>query len=122
MLQPHSTQGDSTVTPRRNSRLATCALPLALAIIGALLSPLAALAGSGDWLQLADESATRISAAASIGVNDPEEKDLASGDVDKDGDTDLIVVRKIPFSVPGGRRNVLFMNENGVMTDRTTTL
>lgn len=108
------------MTPRRNPRLAPRALPLA--IIGALLSPLAALAGSGDWLQLADESATRISAAASIGISDPEEKDLASGDVDKDGDTDLVVVRKIPFSVPGGRRNVLFMNENGVMTDRTTTL
>ncbi|MEM7350410.1 MAG: VCBS repeat-containing protein, partial [Acidobacteriota bacterium] len=57
-----------------------------------------------------------------VGLNDDQEKDLISGDIDKDGDTDLIVARKVPFSTPGGRPNVLFMNEDGIMTDRTASL
>lgn len=94
----------------------------ALVLAGALLLPHAARAGSNDWVEFTDASATRISAAASVGLSDVEEKDMTSGDVDKDGDTDLVVVRKLPFSNPGPRRNVLFMNENGVMTDRSATL
>ena len=85
-----------------------------------LLAPRAAVAG--DWVTFVDETTSRISADPSVGVNDIREKDLISGDVDKDGDADLIVVRKIPFTNPGGFRNVLFMNEDGVMTDRTSTL
>lgn len=90
-------------------------------LLGSLsLAPRPALAG--DWVNFVDETSTRISSDPSVGVSDIREKDMAVGDVDQDGDTDLVVVRKIPFTNPGGFRNVLFMNENGVMTDRSATL
>ena len=100
----------------------SAALPSAFALLLAagLILPGAALAG--DWVTFVDETSTRIVSDPEVGINDIREKDITSGDVDKDGDTDLIVVRKIPFTNPGGFRNVLFMNENGVMTDRTATL
>lgn len=77
---------------------------------------------AGDWLEFADETATRLVADAGVGTADTEEKDLIAGDVDRDGDIDMLIARKVPFSTAGGRANVLFMNEGGVMTDRTATL
>lgn len=76
----------------------------------------------GDWVNFTDETSTRIVAAPELAVTDTEEKDFAIGDLDRDGDIDLVVVRKLPFTNVGPRRNVLFMNEGGVMTDRTNTL
>jgi hypothetical protein len=114
------------MTPRQGYPLfrqgLAVALPLAWTLLlgGSILAPRAA--AGGDWVTFIDETSTRIVADPSVGVSDVEEKDLVVGDVDQDGDDDLIVVRKLPFSVAGPRRNVLFMNENGVMTDRTDTL
>jgi hypothetical protein len=114
------------VTLRRSCPLDPGSLAAALPLAGALLlaawlaAPRAAVAG--DWVSFVDETASRIAADPGVGVSDVQEKDFTSGDVDKDGDTDLIVVRKTPFTNPGGFRNVLFMNEHGVMTDRTSTL
>lgn len=104
-------------------RALALALPLSCALFagGLLLTPGVALAG-GDWITYVDETSTRLVADPSVGVSDIREKDITSGDVDQDGDTDVIVVRKIPFTNGGGFRNVLFMNEGGVMTDRTATL
>ncbi len=105
--------------PRSASRVSRLALLLLLLLT--LWPALPAQAGS-DWVEYTDASATRISAAAAIGVADTEEKDLVLGDFDRDGDTDLVILRKLPFSNPGPRRGVLFMNESGVMVDRTNSL
>jgi hypothetical protein len=74
-----------------------------------------------QWVEYTKDQ-SRIVADPGLGVLDPEEKDYAVGDFNRDGWTDLLVVRKEPFTTPGKRRGVLFMNENGVLTDRTSTL
>jgi len=77
-------------------------------------------AANADWVNFVNESAGRIVSAAGLGISDPEEKDMAYADLDGDGDVDLIVVRKLPFTNGTGKRNVLFMNEGGILVDRTT--
>ncbi|MCP3904838.1 MAG: VCBS repeat-containing protein [Planctomycetes bacterium] len=74
---------------------------------------------AGAWVQYVDETATRLVADPAVGADDVEEKDFAWGDVDGDGDVDLVIVRKQPFTSSGGRSNVLLLNENGVLVDRT---
>jgi len=76
-------------------------------------------AAHADWVNFVNETSTRLVAAPGLGINDPEEKDFGCADFDKDGFIDLIVVRKQPFTVPNGKRNVFFRNENGVLVDRT---
>jgi hypothetical protein len=53
-------------------------------------------------------------------ANDPDEKDYAWVDVDHDGWTDLIVVRKEIAASTGHRTNQLLMNEQGILVDRTS--
>jgi hypothetical protein len=43
-----------------------------------------------QWVQFQNETATRLVSDPSLGINDTEEKDYAWGDVDKDGDIDLV--------------------------------
>ncbi|MEM7164787.1 MAG: FG-GAP-like repeat-containing protein [Planctomycetota bacterium] len=89
-----------------------------------------ALADANNWLTYVDETTSRLVAAGSVGVSDVDEKDYAWGDLDQDGDVDLVIVRKLPWMAPGGRRNVVLMNEgvaeghaiNGVLVDRTATV
>lgn len=50
------------------------------------------------------------------------ETDLAWGDLDQNGLVDLVVARVQPIMASGARRNLLLMNEAGVLTDRTATL
>jgi hypothetical protein len=76
---------------------------------------------AGDWVNYANETNTRMVAVSSIGSADTVEKDLIAGDVNRDGAVDLIVVRKVRFSNPGGLANVLFLNNHGTMEDRTST-
>lgn len=75
-----------------------------------------------DWVRFRDETSTRLVADARVGSGDTEEKDIVVADIDRDGDDDVIIVRKAPFSTVGGRANVLFMNELGTLRDRTATL
>ncbi|MFM1823933.1 MAG: hypothetical protein RI967_2199 [Planctomycetota bacterium] len=89
----------------------------------ALLAPLfiASLA-SAQWVNYVNETATRLVASPSLVVGDNLEKDFHWGDFDQDGDIDIICVRKFPGSIQGGFRNILFMNESGVLVDRTVEL
>lgn len=75
---------------------------------------------SAQWVTFQDQTSTRLVAASGLGSADPQEKDYAWADFDHDGDIDLFVARKQPFTSPGKFPNVLLMNENGVLTDRTT--
>lgn len=89
-----------------------------IAVVATATIP-SALALADGWATFTNETSTRLVAAAGLGASDPEEKDFAYADLDQDGDIDLIVVRKQPFTTPVGKRNVFFRNENGVLVDRT---
>ncbi|MSR45405.1 MAG: VCBS repeat-containing protein, partial [Phycisphaerales bacterium] len=71
------------------------------------------------------QSSTRLAAATALTGQDNIEKDFAMADFDQDGDTDLVVMRKFPGSIQstcatcGFFRDLILMNENGVLTDRT---
>lgn len=94
--------------------------------VGALAVP----ALGGGWADFNNETSVRMPAShnnAALSYDDDQEKDYAWGDIDQDGDIDLVCVRKQPFTSTGKRVNVLFMNEgiaeghaiNGVFADRT---
>lgn len=82
-----------------------------------------------QWVNFVDETTSRLVASPGLGLTDTEEKDYIWGDVDQDGDIDLVCVRKEPFTTIGREPNVLFMNEgvaeghpiNGVLVDKTST-
>lgn len=85
------------------------------------LFALAGTAHAQQWVSFTDEASSRL-LLTEVGMSDSMEKDIAVGDFNRDGWTDAIVVRKQPFSVAGPRADVLLMNENGVLVDRTATL
>lgn len=94
--------------------------PRSRRIVGALVVALACcLPAAAQWVHFVDDTMNRLTAAPALVGSDPEEKDYAWGDVDKDGDIDLVIVRKEPFTSPGKKTNVLLLNENGVLVDRT---
>jgi len=84
----------------------------------ALLSFSASAQFNDQWASFTEDSS--MLSAGTITSNN-EEADLAWGDLDNDGAIDLVVVRKQPFTSTGKRTNLLLMNENGVLTDRTST-
>lgn len=55
-------------------------------------------------------------------INDGAERDYEVLDVDLDGDMDVLVVRKEPFTTFGNRQNILLLNVDGVLTDKTFDL
>ncbi len=89
-------------------------------LIAALLC--SGYANSGDWVNFEEVTSTNLQIAPSLGVDDELEKDLFAADLDNDGDPDMIIVRKVRFSTPGGLPNVLAMNESGTFVDRTAAL
>ncbi|MEZ6036076.1 MAG: FG-GAP-like repeat-containing protein [Planctomycetota bacterium] len=94
-------------------------LSTSLAVIAAAI---AAPSVRAQWVSYTNQTATRLVSSAALGAGDTQEKDYAWGDLDQDGDIDLVVARKQPFTSPGHFQNVLFMNEGGVLTDRSATL
>ena len=89
-------------------------------LIAAATALLATPALAQNWVNYSNQTSTRIvGPAAWIGPNNLE-KDFGWGDLDRDGDTDLVCMLKFPGSIQGGFRNLLLMNENGVLVDRTT--
>ncbi len=104
---------------RRQLYRYACANVAIVFCCGVIASP---ALGGDDWVTYTNEASTRLVADPSVGTGDVEEKDYAWGDIDHNGFVDLVVVRKQPVTTSGGRRNVLFMNENGVLVDRTDTL
>ncbi|MEM9802840.1 MAG: VCBS repeat-containing protein [Planctomycetota bacterium] len=93
-------------------------LSLSAAVLAALLLTPNGVAQNIDWAQFVRDD-SRLVASPQLGLDDTQEKDFAWGDFDRDGWIDLISVRKEPFTTTGRRFNVLYMNENGVLTDRT---
>ena len=73
----------------------------------------------GSWIDYTDDSAIAIT-LTSVPDDDGEEKDVAIGDLNKDGLDDIIVVRKAPFMETEARADLLLMNESGTLVDRTT--
>ncbi len=90
--------------------LATCLAPAAFAQL------------DRRWVEFRNESATRLVGDRALLHDDPEEKDFAWGDLDNDGDVDVVIVRKQPATTAGRRPNVLLVNEGGVLVDRTALL
>lgn len=93
---------------------------LVFAALGVVLSSgTSAAQFNNQWLSFKDETAIRLPGGALSISNPSTEVDLDWADLDQDGFTDLVVVRKEPFSTLGLRTNVLLMNEGGVLVDRT---
>ena len=90
-----------------------------LTFIATITIPAALAGAQATWVNYVNESSTRIVAAPSLIGPDNLEKDFAWGDFDQDGDTDIVCMRKFPGSIQGGFRDILFMNEGGVLVDRT---
>ena len=76
---------------------------------------------NAQWLDWQNESSTRL-VLTSVAVSDEEEKDMWPADLNNDGHTDLIVVRKEPFSAPiePPKTNLLLINVNGVQIGRAS--
>jgi len=78
-----------------------------------------AQATGNEWVEFI-RTDSMLGPSATAVSNQSTEVDFDFGDLDKDGWTDLVVVRKEPVTTSGKRTNLLLMNENGVLVDRTS--
>lgn len=74
---------------------------------------------SAQWVKLVNQTGSRLVGNPAQLVNDNLEKDFGIGDFNNDGQVDLAMMRKFWGSQTGGYANTLFMNEGGVLVDRT---
>jgi hypothetical protein len=82
------------------------------------LTPLGLAQNDISWVSFHQDD-TLLNGDSGTLLNDQQEKDYAWGDLDNDGWTDLVIVRKQPYTTGGRYPNVLLMNEGGTLTDRT---
>ncbi len=77
--------------------------------------------GAGEsWIHFTNETDQRLlTTSPSFGTEDFQERDYAWADLNNNGWVDLVAMRKQPGTSPGARTNVLFMNEGGMLVDRT---
>lgn len=94
-----------------------------LLIVLAAGAPLGAVAyGQGfgsNWIEYTNQTASMLGVSPTSVSSNSTEIDFDYGDLDKNGFIDLVVARKNPFTVQGTQPNLLLMNENGVLVDRT---
>lgn len=81
------------------------------------------ISNAQDWLTFDVETDERLT-LSTVANTDTEEKDFAVGDLNNDGFTDVICVRKEPFSNSNepAKTALLLMNQNGVLIDQTVSL
>ena len=73
-----------------------------------------------QWIAF-NESPSTLGVAGSTISNANTEVDFDWADMDQDGDVDMAIVRKEPFTSAGKRTNLLMRNDNGVLNDITAT-
>src|SRR5690242_8086510 len=99
-----------------------CSRLFGIALVLALAAPAARAQFDNNWVNFSPgpgriKDANGVDAAYIL--TDPQEKDFASGDLNKDGWVDLVIVRKQPFTTGGAFPNYLLMNEGGILVDRS---
>ena len=114
-----------TTSPEpKKSRMSKFQRILPLLAVAGVLAPAAQAQFNNTWATFTNDTNNRLKnpngTVATQVTTDTDEKDYAWGDLDKDGWTDLIVVRKQPAATLGKRVNQLLMNEQGVLVDRTS--
>lgn len=95
-------------------------LPL---LLGFLLLSGAPFRSDAQWLEWDIQTDERL-VLTSVANADDEEKDIWPADLNKDGWTDIIVVRKEPFSAASEppKADLLLINQEGVLVDMTADL
>jgi len=74
-----------------------------------------------QWVSFTKDTSRLAGGPGSVS-NNGTEVDFCWGDIDNDGDVDVVAVRKEDFTSPGRRTNQLLLNEGGILVDRTSTL
>ena len=91
---------------------------LEISVLSVGLGAVASAQFNNEWVSYRRVDA-RMSVAPTAVSSTNDEVDFAWADLDRDGWTDLVAVRKEPVSTPGKRTNMLFMNESGILVNRT---
>ena len=89
-----------------------------LTVLLVAAAPVAAQDFGNEWLKFSASAGSLQDGLVDMSTEDTE-VDFAWTDVDKDGDQDLVVVRKESFTSFGKRTNFLLLNEDGILIDRT---